>query len=214
MKALILGGGVIQQKELSYCLSQGIDIVIAADRGLEAAENFNLNIDEAVGDFDSISTKSFAYWKEKGIPIYRYPSSKDESDMELAFALASQKGCKEIYLLGALAGRVDHELANLFLLLKGHQQGICCKMLNQQNCLYFVHSSHCFLKKETYGDYFSFFAFSPQVSALTLSGFCYPMMKKNLYFGDFYTISNILEAEEGFCFFQDGTLLCVESRDE
>jgi thiamine pyrophosphokinase len=40
--------------------------------------------------------------------VMRYPADKDYTDTELAFSLAFEKGCGEIWIIGGGGGRIDH----------------------------------------------------------------------------------------------------------
>jgi len=44
----------------------------------------------------------------------RYPVDKNETDLELAILYACELGCSRLRILGALGGRLDQTLANLF----------------------------------------------------------------------------------------------------
>ena len=82
-------------------------LFIAADSGLLAAENAGIKPDWIIGDFDSLPDISAlsAYPQEN---IIRHRHDKDFTDTELAFSLAVEKGCGEIWLIGGGGGRIDH----------------------------------------------------------------------------------------------------------
>ena len=82
------------------------DIVIACDVGWRYAERLGIRPDLAVGDFDSAP-------EPEGIPVRRVPSRKDDTDTMLAVKEALAAGCREIAVLCAFGGRVDHTLANV-----------------------------------------------------------------------------------------------------
>ena len=85
-------------------------LVIAADSGLAAAEQAGLRPRWIVGDMDSLDDVSrlAAYPPEC---VMRYEHEKDYTDTELAFSLAVEKGCDEIWISGGGGGRVDHLFA-------------------------------------------------------------------------------------------------------
>ncbi|MCL2276858.1 MAG: thiamine diphosphokinase [Treponema sp.] len=82
-------------------------LIIAADSGLNAAENARLRPDWIIGDMDSLddSRKLDSYPKES---VIRHKHDKDFTDTELAFLLAREKGCAEIWIIGGGGGRIDH----------------------------------------------------------------------------------------------------------
>jgi thiamine pyrophosphokinase len=87
-----------------------VDLVVAADSGLIAAEEWGLESDWIVGDMDSIDdTGRLARYPADR--VLSYPTDKDYTDTELALALLREKGCDEIVLVGGGGGRLDHTLA-------------------------------------------------------------------------------------------------------
>ncbi len=80
--------------------------VIACDVGWRYAERLGLKPDLAVGDFDSAPAP-------EGIPVERVPSRKDDTDTMLAVKEALAEGFRDITILCAFGGRLDHTLANL-----------------------------------------------------------------------------------------------------
>ena len=66
-----------------------------------------------IGDMDSLSDEDRARLEARGCRFVEHPRAKDETDLELALTYAVQEGAREIVILGALGGRLDHLLANL-----------------------------------------------------------------------------------------------------
>ena len=82
-------------------------LFIAADSGLVAAENAGVKPDWLIGDMDSLDDQSrlTAYPPQQ---IIRTQPDKDFSDTEMAFSLAVEKGCRQIWIIGGGGGRLDH----------------------------------------------------------------------------------------------------------
>ena len=61
----------------------------------------------------------------------------------------------------------------------------------------------------------SFLPYTEKVTGITLKGFKYPLNKKNIKRGEEagLCISNEVEDEVGTLEFEEGVLVCVESRD-
>jgi thiamine pyrophosphokinase len=96
---------------------RGVDLVVAADGGWDKAEALGLRPDLLVGDADSLPEARFLALAADGVTIERSPTTKDESDAELAVIAALRRGATHITVLGALGGkRFDHALANVGLL--------------------------------------------------------------------------------------------------
>lgn len=87
-----------------------VDLVVAADSGLIAAEAADYRVDWIVGDMDSLDDLSRleSYPEER---IIRHPREKDYTDTELALELLWDKGCTDLSLVGGGGGRTDHILA-------------------------------------------------------------------------------------------------------
>jgi thiamine pyrophosphokinase len=98
--------------ESGYCrvLSQDADIIVAADSGLQIAENAGLRPDWIVGDMDSLDSlkRLEKYPAER---VLRFPKDKDYTDTEHALNLLWEKGCDRVVLAGGGGGRLDHLLA-------------------------------------------------------------------------------------------------------
>ncbi|WP_020613575.1 thiamine diphosphokinase [Sediminispirochaeta bajacaliforniensis] len=86
------------------------DMVIAADSGIDLAVAYDVSVDYAVGDFDSIKNKSLLNTLEDGHVII-YDRDKDLTDTEIAVSHARNLGCDELIVIGGGGGRVDHLLA-------------------------------------------------------------------------------------------------------
>jgi len=93
--------------------------VIAADSGLDRAEEIGIEVDLVVGDMDSVEGSL----DDHAVDVH--PSDKDHTDLELALMAASRRDPERIVVVGGHGGRLDHLLANASLLcapwLANHQ---------------------------------------------------------------------------------------------
>ncbi len=103
----IVGAGEIKRQPFHF-VNKGL--LIAADGGFECLKNAGLTPDLLIGDMDSNSQKA------EGIPTFRYPCHKDETDMMLAVRRGLELGFRVFGIYGGLGGRLDHTLANIQLL--------------------------------------------------------------------------------------------------
>ena len=88
--------------------------VIAVDQGLFDAYKQAIDVDLAIGDFDSLNDKSLL----DTVQSIRLDSKKDYTDTESAILHAQKLNPKHIYMLGGLGGlRVEHSYANILLTL-------------------------------------------------------------------------------------------------
>jgi len=94
------------------------DLVVAADGGARWLEGIGLQPDLVVGDLDSLDAETVGRLAASGARVEAHQREKDASDTELAVESAVAAGADRIALLGGLGGaRLDHELANLLLLV-------------------------------------------------------------------------------------------------
>ena len=119
-RALILAGGTASGRaELDTAWpgwDAALDLVIAADAGALLARPLGLRLDLIVGDADSLGEARLAEFAAAGIAIERAPTDKDASDTELALLKGAERGAMDLTVLGAFGGRLDHALANVWIL--------------------------------------------------------------------------------------------------
>lgn len=179
------------------------DIVVCADKGYEFAAKKNITPDTVIGDFDSISIPV-----EKDINIIKHPSEKDETDTELALLYLLGKGASEIIIIGALGGRYDHALANVFLLKKALDKGVNAFIEDENTRIYLVDKSATINAGKA--QYVSLFPVFGDAKGVCLSGMKYPLYSENLLSGDVRGISNEITDSEAKITVQNGILLVME----
>ncbi len=86
-------------------------IWMAVDGGLDHALTAGLEPTHLVGDLDSVTEEGLA-WAARHAEISRHPADKDQTDTELALALASKFDPERITLVGG-GDRLDHTFAGI-----------------------------------------------------------------------------------------------------
>jgi thiamine pyrophosphokinase len=124
MRALVIANGTPPGPELVRRLAREADLIVCADGGARAAQAGGLRPHWVVGDLDSLSEEIVAAWLPLGTRVRRYPARKDETDLELALLHTVECGARGITVAGALGGRVDQTLANLYLLAMPALRGV------------------------------------------------------------------------------------------
>ncbi len=84
--------------------------VIAADSGLDHARSAGLTPNEVIGDFDSISKRGLK-WAHQHAVVHEYSPDKDETDTQLAIALAASRVPARLIVISGGGDRLDHTLA-------------------------------------------------------------------------------------------------------
>jgi len=94
------------------------DFLIAVDGGLRHITNLGLTPNLIIGDLDSADPDLIQSLKTQDVEIRKHPAEKDQTDLELGIQSALAMKPKSIRVLGALGGRIDQTLGNIFLLTK------------------------------------------------------------------------------------------------
>lgn len=110
MRGAAFIGGEGPDPELGRRALGPVDLIVSADSGLVAAEEWGLESDWIVGDMDSIDDRG-RLARYPADRVLSYPEDKDYTDTELAIELLREKGCDEVVLVGGGGGRLDHTLA-------------------------------------------------------------------------------------------------------
>ena len=131
---IVSGGELDEELTLSVLKEQGEDCVIAVDRGLEFLYEHQIMPAYIVGDFDSVRKEVVDYYRnETNVPVRNHNPVKDASDTEIAIRLAMTLGCKELLILGATGGRLDHLWANVQSLAIPFKAGVDARIIDRQN---------------------------------------------------------------------------------
>ncbi len=181
--------------------------VICADGGLNLAEKNGVKIDLWVGDRDSSSCDSLNV--EKII----YPSQKDLTDTHIAVNEALKRGYRDIFLVGATGGRLDHEFANYCLLKYILEKGGFGTILNPQNYVFMTDKDIKISPNEM--KYVSFFPFGGNVTDFSVYGAKYSIDSHTLTDNSTYTVSNeFISNKDISVSFGKGYLLVMCSKDK
>lgn len=185
-------------------------LMVACDGGARHLAALSIVPDVIVGDMDSLDARELAAWERRGVRIIRYPVKKDFTDTQLAldYALSCKPGSVEIW--GALGGRIDHTLANVYLLMHAGDAGVPAYLMDE-----FTEVS--LAGKETMitgatGCLVSIIALSPLVEGITLEGFEYPLAGENLSFAQTRGLSNVVTSSVATIRVSSGNLLIVRYR--
>src|SRR5687767_12027642 len=91
-------------------------LIMAADGGADLALSIGFIPDVIMGDMDSILPKTLENLEKNGAEIFRFSHAKDENDLELVLIEAARRGINWIRVIGAVGGRLDQTIANVYLL--------------------------------------------------------------------------------------------------
>lgn len=185
-------------------------LVIAADGGARLALDCGRVPDVLVGDLDSLSDDEVQDLRVLGATIRRFSAHKDETDLELALLEAVDQQAAWIRVIGAVGGRVDHMLANLYLLLLPGLAGRDVRLVSGAQSLWLVapgtHTLH-----GAAGDTVSLLPLVPGVEGVTTGGLAYPLRDEPLLFGPARGVSNVMQESTARVTLRAGQLLVVHT---
>lgn len=181
--------------------------LICADGGARHLTALGMTPTLIVGDMDSLDRDSRQRYASLGVTLISHPREKDQTDTELALREAFGMAPQEIWIWGALGGRIDHALANLSLLAQGIDQGVEVRLIDSW-CELFLVTGRMVIEGQA-GQTVSLLPFTGEVTGVTLSGFEYPLTKAVMTVGHPYGISNVLRTGQGVIEVETGCLLAV-----
>ena len=114
-QALILANGKPPGKHLLQKFLSSSDWFVCADGGANTAARFHCTPDLIIGDLDSIKKETLSVFSSVEVKKLK---SQDSTDLEKALAAVVRKKYKDVIVLGATGGRLDHALGNLSALAK------------------------------------------------------------------------------------------------
>ena len=182
-------------------------LIICCDSGARHLWKTGIKPDVIIGDMDSIEPDHLASYSKQGVKIIKYPVNKDFTDTELALDYALGLKPDSIFIWGALGGRIDHTLANVFLLCKGQEKGIKTYLIDEYGEAFVLDKEATFINET--GKTVSLLALSPEVTGINLTGFLYHLKEEILVMGESRGISNVInDARAGISVLQ-GKLLVI-----
>ena len=206
MRAVLICNGSVSSKLLYKNIGKN-DFIVAVDGGANKLVKAKFRPDIIIGDMDSINSAARSAFKT--VKMLSFPREKDSVDLELALNYCIEKKFTELLILGAIGGRVDMSLTNVFLLDRIPSE-ISAKILHQNQEIFLI-------RKEAElngipGEVVSLFPLNKAVKGLTLTGFKYGLNNFNLRFGIGLGLSNEFKDKKATVSFSEGLLVCVHFR--
>jgi len=175
---------------VTSCLRPG-DYIICADGGANHARDAGIRPDLIVGDMDSITPENLSDFEGKGVAVERFPTAKDETDLEIALRRAiSRAPLEELVVLGALGGRLDHLLANILLFTRADLLGLTVHFPGEVVSAWVLNAPGRVEVHGATGDTLSLIPLSPTVEGVAAHDVIWPMAGATLTQGGGRTVSN------------------------
>lgn len=201
---LIIGNSINLKK---YAFEKDC-LIVGVDKGAYLAVKSKLQIDYAIGDFDSLNKKETEFVKKSVKNFVQLDPIKDVTDTFYAYKLLNGPA-NRIVILGGIQGlRIEHFLANINLLKLDK------RVVIQDDYSYISRYDAPATADFLTSDYRFFSFFALEKSHITLRGFKYNLDHYLLLENDTLCISNELSSESGTLFLEDGSCIVVQSKDD
>ena len=211
IKAAIVVNGEINDYDFAKKVLEQCVYIVACDGGLKHCHNMGITPNYIVGDFDSVTEDMLNEYKE--IPKAQFPEDKDFTDMELALEHICDEveGVNQLVILGALGKRLDHQMANIFLLHMTIRAGLYAELIDESAKVLMIDKS-CELHKQD-GDLVSLLPISPIVLDVVTKGLKYPLTNEDMLAGFARGMSNQIIDEIASVSFKEGKLLVIQTKE-
>jgi thiamine pyrophosphokinase len=211
MKACIVSHGEIRDYEYIRSIVESCDLIVCADGGAEHVIKCGLLPDVVIGDLDSIEKNILEKLINSKCRVIQHPRDKDYTDTQLAINYAIEAGAIDIILLGCTGDRLDHSLANIFILFKLIEFDINVRIINEKNTVYIIKDE--IKLKGSIGDLISLLPIGGDVGGIYTKGLKYKLEGKNIAMGDPLGISNVFISEDIEINIKSGYLLVIKAKD-
>lgn len=167
--------------------------IIACDSGCDFLSKISIIPSVVIGDMDSITVEGIELISANNIPVEKYPVEKDWTDTEIA--LMKTDISDEVILVCPVAGRIDHVIANLGLVIKYRSEGwkitvtdgitVCLPLSGEDR-------AECSVRSYNGEASVSLIpcSFDTPVTGVTTEGLYYPLTDATLTAGSSFSFSN------------------------
>lgn len=208
-RCVIIGGAPIGNYERARSYLKEKDFIIYCDAGLRHFDELKTKPDLIIGDFDSLDPGILNRIDNVQNKIIRLSPVKDDSDTGHAVTLGLQYGFNDFLLLGMLGRRIDHSLANIYLLLRLYRNEAKALMVDDFSELSIIGGD-----KTSVNDSFPFFSLiniTGNAHGVTIKNAKYPLKDAEIpQINSDLTISNeVLSGKSALISIEKGELLLI-----
>lgn len=188
--------------------------IIGVDGGAELAIEESIELDLAIGDFDSVSSLKSLEIKKHAKKVINFPSKKDDTDAELALLYVKEHiEARKIYIYNWYGGRLDHLQSIMMMALQKRFRSILSKIefVSKNNVASYYPPGKYELVKEEGMTYLSLILLT-KIEKLSLDKVSYPLNGEN-YSSPRALISNEFKDKKANLSLKEGIVLMIQSRD-
>ncbi len=202
-RCVIVGGADINSYDRvkSYFLED--DYFIFCDSGLKHKDNFGVDANLIVGDFDSYDEP------DVGVETIVLPTVKDDTDTVYAVKEGLKRGYKEFLLVGCIGERIDHTLGNVSILQMLDNNGASGIIVDDYSEMELVKNE---IKRVPDSfSYFSLINIYGSAKGISIKNAKYPLDNAEITTDYQYGISNeVVKGSEAMISVNEGALLLVK----
>lgn len=179
------------------------DFVICADKGCEYARAAKLTPDLVVSDFDSCGEKIFP-----DCATIKLNSHKDDTDTMCAVKFALEHGYRDIIILCATGGRLDHTLGNVATLKYIAQNGAQGALLSPCETVRYLKQGNYRIEGLN-NKTFSLLPFGCESVTVSYEGALYPLCNYKIDSSVTLGVSNVFTSDDALIEIYDGNAILV-----
>ncbi len=213
-RAWIFANGELANPEALRGLIDPGDFLVAADGGLHHMRRLGLLPGLVIGDLDSLERAEIAQLETERVPVERHPVHKDETDLELTVEAVLRAGYTQIFIVGALGGRLDMTLANIFLLALPGLAGVDARLEDGVEEVFLIRpvpgEGRTILGQP--GDGVSLLPWGGPARGIRTGGLYYPLRGETLYPERTRGVSNVMVDPQAQVSLEEGLLICIHNR--
>ncbi|RLC23727.1 MAG: thiamine diphosphokinase [Deltaproteobacteria bacterium] len=211
MKCVIIANGDVEYTNDIISIIRDAQLIISADGGARHLRALNILPHVMIGDFDSILPADKLFFKKKKVEMLTFSSKKDHTDSEICVSWAIDNKATDITLLGVTGTRLDHTLANIFLLKELARENIPARIINKNNEIHII-TDHIELNGQP-KDLLSIIPVTQKVTGITLKGLEYPLVNADIKMGSSIGVSNTFKGTLATISIKKGILIVIKSKD-
>jgi thiamine pyrophosphokinase len=209
-RAILFTNGQIADLAAAGHLFAPGDLLIAVDGGARYLNALGKRPHLLIGDLDSLDPDQVETLRAANVTVHRYPIEKDETDLELALLYAAQQGARTVIVAGALGGRIDQTLANLFLLGLPELAGLQVRLDDGREAAFLIRQ-HATIRGAP-GDTLSLLPLGGPAYGVTTANLRYPLRAETLFPERSRGVSNQLLETQADIHLRHGLLICIHTR--
>ena len=188
---------------------QNVNLVIAADSGLHAAQKLEMHVDFVIGVFDSVDASALARATSAHTQTIRHSADKDFTDLESALLFAADKKSERIVIVTAGGGRLDHQFGFVAAMFNPKLREIKVEALWHTSRLFALQGPATLDVTTQIGDTIALQSFSDKSAKISTTGLRWQLTDESLANFETRGVSNIATENQVSVSFESGQLLVI-----